>query len=71
MSDTDTLKLVEVGGLLVGGGLVVWWQMRDLKKAQAKTRAERSAQAEAQAEARHPAVEPASAQPAQPPSPAP
>jgi hypothetical protein len=47
MSDTDTFKLLEVGGLLVGGALVVWWQMRDLKQAKAKSLAERALKAEA------------------------
>jgi 15-cis-phytoene synthase len=72
MSDTDTLKLIEVGGLLVGGGLVVWWQMRDLKQAQAKTRAERAAQALAESAAQpeqKSAHHPSPAQPSKQPRP--
>ena len=37
MSDTNALKLLEAGTLLVALVLFVWWQLRDLKKATAET----------------------------------
>lgn len=36
MSATDTLKAVEVGALLLAGGLFVWWQLRDVSREQRK-----------------------------------
>ena len=41
MSEVNSLKLLEVGLLVLAGGLFVWWQLRDISRAQAKSRAER------------------------------
>jgi hypothetical protein len=38
------LKAVEVVGVLVAGGLFVWWQLRDVKREQEKSRLERDRQ---------------------------
>jgi uncharacterized protein HemX len=51
MSEVGALKAVEVLLLLAGGGLFVWWQLRDVKKAQEQTRAERERRSEDEAEA--------------------
>ncbi len=48
MADLPLLKLVEVLGVGLAGGLFVWWQLRDVKRAQEATRRERLAR-EAQA----------------------
>ena len=41
MSEVNSLKLLEVGLLVLAGGLFVWWQLRDISRARAKSRAER------------------------------
>lgn len=41
MSDSNLLKLVEVAGILLAGGLFVWWQWRDVNRAQEDTRRRR------------------------------
>ena len=41
MSEVNSLKLLEVGLLVLAGGLFIWWQLRDISRAQAKSRAER------------------------------
>lgn len=38
MSTTDAFKLLEVGVLLVAGVAFVWWQLRDVAKAQQASR---------------------------------
>jgi hypothetical protein len=43
MADLPLLKLVEVLGVGLAGGLFVWWQLRDVKRAQEATRRERLA----------------------------
>jgi len=48
MAELPLLKLVEVLGMGLAGGLFVWWQLRDVKRAQEATRRERLAR-EAQA----------------------
>jgi hypothetical protein len=45
------LKAVEVLGVLVAGALFVWWQLRDVKREQAKSRAARLAQEPGDADA--------------------
>jgi len=42
MSQTNLLKLLEVGALLLALGLFVWWQMRDLKRAREATARQRA-----------------------------
>ncbi len=42
MSQTNLLKLLEVGALILALGLFVWWQMRDLKKARDATARQRA-----------------------------
>lgn len=42
MSDTNALKLLEAGALLLALALFVWWQLRDLKKAAAETARKRA-----------------------------
>lgn len=51
MGELPLLKLVEVLGVAVAGGAFVWWQMRDLKKAQEATRRERKARQACEAKA--------------------
>ena len=65
MSEVGALKFVEVGVLLLAGGLFVWWQLRDVRRAQEKSRAEREAAANAAAVPRH--ASEASHTPAPPP----
>jgi hypothetical protein len=74
MADLPLLKLVEVLGVGLAGGLFVWWQLRDVKRAQEATRRERLAR-EAQAAQQAPDPQQApmpplagSAQPAERPS---
>ena len=43
MDDLPLLKMVEVLGVAVAGGLFVWWQLRDVKRAQEASRREREA----------------------------
>lgn len=43
MTGTDLLKLVEVLGIAIAGGLFVWWQLRDVNQAQAASRRAREA----------------------------
>jgi hypothetical protein len=43
MADLPLLKLVEVLGVGLAGGLFVWWQLRDVKRAQEASRRERLA----------------------------
>ena len=43
MGEVPLLKLVEVLGVAVAGGLFVWWQLRDVKRAQEASRREREA----------------------------
>ena len=43
MGDLPLLKLVEVLGVAAAGGLFVWWQLRDVKRAQEASRREREA----------------------------
>jgi len=45
MSQTNLLKLLEVGVLLLALGVFVWWQMRDLKRARQTTERERALEA--------------------------
>jgi uncharacterized ion transporter superfamily protein YfcC len=50
MPEAIPLKLIEVAVLLVAGVAFVWWQLRDVKRAQAQSalqRREREAKAEA------------------------
>jgi uncharacterized ion transporter superfamily protein YfcC len=52
MAEGVSLKLIEVAVLLVAGVGFVWWQLRDIKRAQAQSalqRREREAKAEAEA----------------------
>lgn len=56
MSETNLLKLLEAGALLLALGVFVWWQMRDLERAR-------------QATARQRAMEAAQAAPDDPPEP--
>ncbi len=51
MSDTNLFKAVEVLILLVAGVAFVWWQLRDVRIAQERTRREREAR-EAEAKRR-------------------
>lgn len=45
MNEVGSWKFLEAGLLLLAGGLFVWWQLRDVSRAQAQTRAEREAAA--------------------------
>ena len=45
MSQTNLFKLLEVGVLILGLGLFVWWQMRDLKRAGQATARQRTIEA--------------------------
>jgi hypothetical protein len=42
--DMSYLKAVEVVGVLLAGGLFVWWQLRDVKREQAKSKAKKESQ---------------------------
>jgi hypothetical protein len=44
MESASALKAVEAVGLLVAGGLFVWWQFRDLRREKEKSQAARAAQ---------------------------
>ena len=59
MSQVGDLKLIEVGVLVLAGGLFVWWQLRDVRQAQQQARRQRSA---AEAEAAAAPVAPAAAE---------
>ena len=41
MTEVGQLKWIEVGVLLLAGGLFVWWQLRDVRQAQEKSRRQR------------------------------
>jgi hypothetical protein len=41
MEAASALKAVEVLGVLVAGGLFVWWQFRDLRREREKSQAKR------------------------------
>jgi hypothetical protein len=56
MDDLPLLKMVEVLGVAVAGGLFVWWQLRDVKRAQEASRREREAR-EAREELQAPAAQ--------------
>lgn len=43
MADLALLKLVEVLGVAVAGGAFVWWQLRDVNRAQEASRRARQA----------------------------
>ena len=43
MAELPLLKLVEVLAVAVAGGGFVWWQLRDVKRAQEASRREREA----------------------------
>lgn len=43
MGELPLLKLVEVLGVVGAGGLFVWWQLRDVNRAQDASRREREA----------------------------
>jgi|GEM_PF-1456385 len=45
MSQTNLLKLLEVGALMLALGVFVWWQMRDLKRARQDTARQRAMEA--------------------------
>jgi len=45
MSQTNLLKLLEVGALLLALCVFVWWQMRDLKRARQDTARQRALEA--------------------------
>ena len=45
MSQTNLLKLLEAGALLLALGVFVWWQLRDLKRAREETARQRAAAA--------------------------
>lgn len=38
MTEVGNLKWIEVGVLVLAGGLFVWWQLRDVRQAQEQTR---------------------------------
>jgi predicted negative regulator of RcsB-dependent stress response len=38
MTEVGSLKWIEVGVLLLAGGLFVWWQLRDVRQAQEQSR---------------------------------
>jgi uncharacterized protein HemX len=38
MSEVGPLKWIEVGVLVLAGGLFVWWQLRDVRQAQEQSR---------------------------------
>ena len=42
MTEVGSLKAIEVLLLLAAGVAVVWWQLRDLRKAREQSRAEKS-----------------------------
>ena len=42
MTEVGSLKAIEVLLLLAAGAAVVWWQLRDLRKAREQSRAEQS-----------------------------
>ena len=42
MFESVSLKMIEVGGLLVAGVAFAWWQLADIKKAQAASAHERA-----------------------------
>ena len=48
MGDLPLLKLVEVVGVVAAGGVFVWWQLRDVKRAQEASRREREARERSQ-----------------------
>ena len=43
MTEVGSLKAIEVLLLLAAGGLFVWWQMRDLRRAREDSRAKEEA----------------------------
>lgn len=45
MSEFNVLMAVKVIGLLVAGGLFVWWQLRDVAKARRQSSAKAQAKA--------------------------
>ncbi len=51
MSEVGALKFVEAGALLLAGGAFAWWQLRDVRRAQERSRAERLAAERTAAEA--------------------
>lgn len=38
MTEVGILKWIEVGVLVLAGGLFVWWQLRDVRQAQQQSR---------------------------------
>ncbi len=69
MVEAGALKLIEVALLLVAGVAFVWWQLRDVTRAQAQSalqRREREAQAEAARQAADTGAGPAAAQEGKP-----
>ncbi|MFM8769128.1 MAG: hypothetical protein ACKOD9_15665, partial [Rubrivivax sp.] len=49
MAELPLLKLVEVLGVVAAGGAFIWWQLRDVNRAQEASRREREARAARQA----------------------
>lgn len=41
MTEVGSLKWIEVSVLVLAGGLFVWWQLRDVRQAQAQSRKKR------------------------------
>ena len=66
MSQTNLLKLLEAGALLLALLAFVWWQMRDLKRAREATAKQRAL--EAASVATEPPTDPSSAQSSRPSS---
>lgn len=50
MGELPLLKLVEVLVVVAAGGLFVWWQLRDVNRAQQASRREREAREAREAE---------------------
>jgi uncharacterized protein HemX len=63
VSELPLLKLVEVLGVVAAGGLFVWWQLRDVHRAQEASRREREAREAREAEEARPSAAPDSSHP--------
>ena len=48
MTEVGNLKWIEVGVLVLAGGLFVWWQLRDVRQAQEQSRRQASKAPEAE-----------------------
>ena len=65
MGELPLLKLVEVLGVVGAGGLFVWWQLRDVNRAQDASRREREARDACKAQEARQAAAPDSSSPSE------